>query len=408
MTPLVIESWIWWAIVLLVALSRFISRRMVLRSFLKFQADDFCMAVLLCFYTVLIVTINIVRTSSSNLLPPGFDLSTLDNAQIIQREYGSKLVLVVEQSQCVVIWGAKASLLILYLRLTTLRWENIAIKILAGYVALSFLIMEVLYFGVWCRPFNQYWAVPTSSTQCNAATNHLITNASFNLSSDLLMLAIGLPMFLRLNLPWQKKYPIVGIFSLGIFVILAAILNKVYSFSEPFGDLWSYWYVRESSTALLVANLPFVWNFWRRITGFSSVIGGSRRGASMVDTTAISMQEEKSRKGSGLARFWPSRQRDEVEECDGVDFTTGPKPSQPPQSDGLKDHDSQQERQRNPTNYSGSSGDLHPLTRPAVIVDVPPQGTVRRHDSLETRHTATPISSTLPSLNGSWQADSFV
>ena len=80
-------------------------------------------------------------------------------------------------------------------------------------------------------------------------------------------------------LPWQKKIPLVGIFSLGAFTIVAAVLNKVYSFSEPFGASWTYWYTRESSTALLVANLPFVWTFWRRIAGIKTVDGLSRQGS---------------------------------------------------------------------------------------------------------------------------------
>ena len=40
------------------------------------------------------------------------------------------------------------------------------------------------------------------------------------------MIAIGLPMFVKLQLPWRKKIPLIAIFSLGFFVILAAILNK--------------------------------------------------------------------------------------------------------------------------------------------------------------------------------------
>lgn len=176
-----------------------ISRRMTLGSFNRFQMDDYVMVVVLCFYTTLIATINIVRYTSSNLLPPGYDVNSLSPKDIREREYGSKLILVVEQCQCVTVWGAKACLLIMYLRLTTLRKENLAVKVLCGYVAFGFCFMEIFYFAVWCRPFYEYWQVPTSSVQCDAATNHLITNATFNLSSDLLMLAIGLPMFLRMQ-----------------------------------------------------------------------------------------------------------------------------------------------------------------------------------------------------------------
>jgi len=53
--------------------------------------------------------------------------------------------------------------------------------------------------------FYEYWQVPTNSVQCDAATNHLITNAVFNLSSDCIMIAIALPMFLRLQLPYVLR-----------------------------------------------------------------------------------------------------------------------------------------------------------------------------------------------------------
>ena len=74
-------------------------------------------------------------------------------------------------------------------------------------------------------------------------------------------------MFVRIQLPLAKKVPLVGIFSLGIFVIIAAVLNKYYSFTAPFGNAWTYWYVRESATAIIVANLPFVWLLYRRMFG---------------------------------------------------------------------------------------------------------------------------------------------
>jgi hypothetical protein len=76
---------------------------------------------------------------------------------------------------------------------------------------------------------------------------------------------MALQMLIRSRLPIRRKLILSGIFGLGIFVILAAVLNKYYSFSQPFGSLWTFWYVRESSTALLVANLPFTWTLLRRI-----------------------------------------------------------------------------------------------------------------------------------------------
>jgi hypothetical protein len=100
------------------------------------------------------------------------------------------------------------------------------------------------------------------------------------------MLALGIPMFARIQLPLSKKVPLVGIFSLGIFVILAAVLNKYYSFTDPFGNDWIFWYVRESATAIIVANLPFVWLLYRRVFGIR---------------TTTNVTESKSRSKSGGA-----------------------------------------------------------------------------------------------------------
>lgn len=39
--------------------------------------------------------------------------------------------------------------------------HNLIVKLVAVYVGTGLVMMEILYFGVWCRPFSNYWAVPT-------------------------------------------------------------------------------------------------------------------------------------------------------------------------------------------------------------------------------------------------------
>ncbi|KAF2141295.1 uncharacterized protein K452DRAFT_351434 [Aplosporella prunicola CBS 121167] len=277
--PLNAESWIWFAVVISIASARFASRILLFRGDAKkLQIDDLLMFGALCTYTTFLVCINIISHNESNLLPPGFDMDLLTPAEIRHRQYGSKLVLVVEQCQCVTVWAVKACLSIMYYRLTIALKENIVVKVLSVYVAFGFIFMELFYFGVWCRPFRNYWAVPTPNVQCNAATNHLITNAVFNISSDLFLLILALQMIVRSSLPIMRKLILCFIFGLGIFVILAAILNKYYSFTNPFGRAWTFWYVRESSTSLLVANLPYTWNLLRRIFHLRAFNGRSSSG----------------------------------------------------------------------------------------------------------------------------------
>lgn len=251
-----------------------ISRKIHLRSIKSLQYDDWIMGLFVTTaFTALIVCSNRYVKVQSNLLPPGFDVTSLTASDLDRRRYGSKLVVVVEQAQISVIWACKATLLIMYYRLTrtALHNENLAIKLLSAYVALGFVVMEILYFTAWCRPISEYWAVPEpSSSQCNALINHRITKAVFNLSSDIIMLIIALQMLIRSQLPLKRKLILCGIFSLGIFVIIASMLNSYYSFKNPYRQTWIFWYVRESSTAILVANLPYTWTILREFFDLGS------------------------------------------------------------------------------------------------------------------------------------------
>lgn len=41
-----------------------------------------------------------------------------------------------------------------------LNRESLAVRILAVYCALGFLVVEILYLGVWCTPIYMYWSLP--------------------------------------------------------------------------------------------------------------------------------------------------------------------------------------------------------------------------------------------------------
>jgi hypothetical protein len=162
---------------------------------------------------------NIVAHLDTNLMMPG-DIPQLTPASIKSRIHGSKLVLVVEQSMIMTTWGCKICLLLMYNKLTFGLKQQLAVKIIGAYVVGGLVLMEILYLGVWCRPFHDYWAVPTPNgmfskplvecstdtckVQCSAALHHLIVNACLNISSDLLMLSVPLPLLITSKLPRTK------------------------------------------------------------------------------------------------------------------------------------------------------------------------------------------------------------
>jgi hypothetical protein len=82
----------------------------------------------------------------------------------------------------------------------------------------------------------------------------------FNISADLAVLLVAIPLLMKLRIPIQQKIILVSVFGMGIFAIVAAILTKVYSL-DP--NLVSYaylnWYFREASVSVYITNLPAVW-----------------------------------------------------------------------------------------------------------------------------------------------------
>ena len=81
-----------------------------------------------------------------------------------------------------------------------------------------------------------------------------------------MMLIIGIPLLLSVRLPLQQKAVLLIVFGMGIFVIVAAILTKIYCLVP---GLISYvylkWYFREASVSLYVTNLPALWSLIRDV-----------------------------------------------------------------------------------------------------------------------------------------------
>lgn len=217
---------------------------------------------------------------------------------------------------CAVQWGTKACLLLLYWRLTQNLKQGLIVKCAAVYVATTYVVMEILYFAVWCRPFYEYWKTPTDNAQCNTALHHLITNLVFNLTSDVLILSIPLPLFLRAHLEFRRKLLLVFPFSLGIFTMLCAILSKVSSFDHPYSSEWVYWYCREASTAMIVTNMPYSWGLLRKVFNLHSFLGGSSSTDRMQEGRAKELQGF-SAGGIPMASQARSRQESNVDAATG-------------------------------------------------------------------------------------------
>ena len=120
---------------------------------------------------MLMAAINVSAQHATNLLLPG-ELETLTPDDIIDRVYGSKVVILLEQSMLICTWLTKACMLMLYHRLSVRLPHQLIIKCTAVYAACGFVAVEMAWF-LTCRPLNQYWALPVKDSTDPLAFCHL-------------------------------------------------------------------------------------------------------------------------------------------------------------------------------------------------------------------------------------------
>ncbi|KAI1540428.1 hypothetical protein PtrSN002B_008671 [Pyrenophora tritici-repentis] len=258
-----LQSWILYGIGMALISLRAYARWRRVRSLNRFAIDDCIMITAVpLLYTGLIVCLNLIATGGgSNLFPPE-QFSTFTQSDIDERVKGSKIVVLSEQCMLNVIWSLKACMLFMYARILTgtsnMKW----IKLITVWTVSGWVAVEIAFFTA-CRPFKGYWAVPPPDPQCTTLVHYAIVQATFNLSSDLFIIAVPVPMILSLKLPLKQKIGLGVLFSIGVFVIIAAILTKVYNLSDVYSTTYMLWYTREASVAVYVANLPGIWPLLR-------------------------------------------------------------------------------------------------------------------------------------------------
>ncbi|KAJ6081550.1 hypothetical protein N7499_006424 [Penicillium canescens] len=276
---LLTEAIIFWAIGLVIYIGRIAARIIANGSIKRLFVDDYVMTATFAIYTTLLVLIQISARYATNLMDPkDYSEVLADPKQVSDRIYGSKVVIGLEQCMLFSTWGVKTCMLMLYWRITQNLRSNLYIKILAVYTAVGFVVIMVTYYAVYCRPFSQYWAMPVDDMQCATYQRYSITQAVFNISSDAVMFAIPIPLLIKAQLKRRRKFVLIGVMSLGLFTIIAAILNKFFNFASPLTTTYQIWYIREASTAIYVANLMCWWPLLRKLFGLKAFQYNSNRG----------------------------------------------------------------------------------------------------------------------------------
>lgn len=118
------------------------------------------------------------------------------------------------------------------------------------------------------------------------------------------MLIIAIPLLFSIRLPVQQKAVLLIVFGMGVFVVVAAILTKIYCLVPSLITyVYLNWYFREASVSVYVTNMPALWSLLRDIFphlkswGFESK-KSSMSGKTFPSSTGISRRHSRNRVNS--------------------------------------------------------------------------------------------------------------
>ncbi|KAL2152655.1 hypothetical protein VTH82DRAFT_5839 [Thermothelomyces myriococcoides] len=127
------------------------------------------------------------------------------------------------------LMATKTSILILYLRLSkntqpVLRlgsWATMAVSNIAGFVLTLLNIFQ-------CRPIVAGWSGNHKFANCIPLLTEFICSAPVNVTTDLAILALPIPVLTSMQLPPRQKTILVLTFGLGIFVTVVDVVRIYY------------------------------------------------------------------------------------------------------------------------------------------------------------------------------------
>ncbi|PGH11327.1 hypothetical protein AJ79_04943 [Helicocarpus griseus UAMH5409] len=171
-----------------------------------------------------------------------------------------KLLLSVKVLYKVTIALTKLSILLLYLRIFTNKvfrricWALIVIVISYQTGSAAASIFQ-------CTPVRRAWDKQVPGTCVNSRVTWY-ANAAFNISSDLAILILPMPVVKSLQLPKKARIGLMAVFALGIFVCITSLLRATTSNRNTSGPMtWSSsepstWSVIEINVGIICACIP--------------------------------------------------------------------------------------------------------------------------------------------------------
>ncbi|KAH8704788.1 hypothetical protein BGW36DRAFT_421383 [Talaromyces proteolyticus] len=254
-SPFIAEAWIEFSIGTLAVFLRLFSRWKLV-GFKGWRGDDYMIILAALFWTSEIVPVYLVGAiygNNTGWTPEqraGFSSTDISNM-----ETGSKLVISAWFGYATIMWSLKASMLFYYDRMTAGIYQQKIVRACAVFCAVSYFVV-ILTIALHCRPFSKNWQVnPDPGRECSTHYTPYPVLAAFNVTTDLILVYVPIPMLIRVRLPITKKLMVGSLLCSGVFVMVASLLRCILSMTHldqiNFAAIWAF-------VAMVAVNAPAI------------------------------------------------------------------------------------------------------------------------------------------------------
>ncbi|EJP64211.1 integral membrane protein, putative [Beauveria bassiana ARSEF 2860] len=150
----------------------------------------------------------------------------LSTQQLHKKSIASGLVLLSRFFYAATLWVLKCAILEFLRRITGITWQRSyqTTMVALRWTLLATFIAVVISDLAECRPFHHYWQVlPDPGGQCRQGYVQLLTMATCNVLTDLLLVIFPIPIILHSHMQLKRKIQLVLLFSLSLSIVCVTL-----------------------------------------------------------------------------------------------------------------------------------------------------------------------------------------
>ncbi|KAK6218427.1 hypothetical protein QIS74_06307 [Colletotrichum tabaci] len=254
-TPFQVEAWTEYAIGMLVLLIRIVYRTSIVGT--NWEGDDYFAVIAVFFWTGELVMLELIGQYGSITGMNDALALTLSDQQKERIVIGSKCLVAGWVLYVTLIWCLKACMLFLYRRLTLNLQQQKMVLITAVACVLCY-VATILVILTRCMPFHKNWQIyPYPGDACALNIPNYIALAITNVTTDIMILYIPLPLLWSVQMPLARKIICTMWLCTGVFIIIATLLRCILCLQDAESiNLGTIWSIRETFVGILAVNAP--------------------------------------------------------------------------------------------------------------------------------------------------------